>query len=176
MPQPSQTNPQLSSTTILLLTLVLFLGFFPNAFHLLWTLPLRLILPSSTHPIPDEHQPPHLITTPPAVTMWFQKQFSLPTRARGSYLITDQVLKELPEIRQYKVGLLNLFVQHTSCALSLNENWDSDVRLDMSDTLDRIVPEAGPNGEPLYRHDAEGELSHCAIDNVKQGVLTGCRA
>ncbi len=56
--------------------------------------------------------------------MWFQKQFSLPARARGSYLITDTVLKELPEIRGYKVGLLTLFVQHTSCALSLNENWD----------------------------------------------------
>ncbi len=56
--------------------------------------------------------------------MWFQKQFTLPSRARGSYLITDQVVKELPEIRSYKIGLLNLFVQHTSCALSLNENWD----------------------------------------------------
>lgn len=56
--------------------------------------------------------------------MWSQKQFTLPARARGSYLITDTVLKELPEIRSYKVGLLNLFVQHTSCALSLNENWD----------------------------------------------------
>jgi len=55
---------------------------------------------------------------------WTQKQFTLPQRARGSYLITDQVIKELPEIRSYKVGLLNLFVQHTSCALSLNENWD----------------------------------------------------
>jgi len=88
--------------------------------------------------------------------MWTQKQFTLPSRARGSYLITDQVIKELPEIRSYKVGLLNLFVQHTSCALSLNENWDEDVRADMSDTLDRIVPEAGPKGEALYRHDAEG--------------------
>ncbi len=56
--------------------------------------------------------------------MWSQKHFSLPARARGSYLITDTVLKELPEIRSYKVGLLNLFIQHTSCALSLNENWD----------------------------------------------------
>jgi thiamine phosphate synthase YjbQ (UPF0047 family) len=56
--------------------------------------------------------------------MWFQKQFSLPARARGSYLITDTVLRELPELREYKVGLLHLFVQHTSCALSLNENWD----------------------------------------------------
>ncbi|KAK0722482.1 hypothetical protein B0T26DRAFT_739704 [Lasiosphaeria miniovina] len=88
--------------------------------------------------------------------MWSQKQFTLPSRSRGSYLITDIVLNELPEIKTYKVGLLNLFVQHTSCALSLNENWDEDVRADMSDTLDRIVPEAGPKGEPLYRHDAEG--------------------
>ena len=57
--------------------------------------------------------------------MWFQKQFTLPAKSRGSYLITDTVLQELPQIKQYKVGLLNLFIQHTSCALSLNENWDS---------------------------------------------------
>ena len=56
--------------------------------------------------------------------MWSQKQFTLPARSRGSYLITDTVLKELPELRSYKVGLLHLFIQHTSCALSLNENWD----------------------------------------------------
>lgn len=60
--------------------------------------------------------------------MWYQKQFTLPARARGSYLITDTVLRELPELRSYKVGLLHLFIQHTSCALSLNENWD-EVRL-----------------------------------------------
>jgi thiamine phosphate synthase YjbQ (UPF0047 family) len=53
---------------------------------------------------------------------WFQKQFSLQAKSRGSYLITDQVLSQLPEIKEYKVGLLNLFVQHTSCGLSLNEN------------------------------------------------------
>ncbi len=86
--------------------------------------------------------------------MWFQKQFSLPARSRGSYLVTDIIVKELPELRDYKVGLLNLFIQHTSCALSLNENWDSDVRADMSDALDRIVPEAGPKGEALYRQYA----------------------
>lgn len=88
--------------------------------------------------------------------MWVQRQFSLPPKSRGTYLITDHVLKELPEIRDFKVGLLNLFIQHTSCALSLNENWDEDVRADMTDALDRIAPEAGPKGEALYRHDAEG--------------------
>jgi thiamine phosphate synthase YjbQ (UPF0047 family) len=87
---------------------------------------------------------------------WFQKTFTLPSRSRGSYLITDTVVKELPEIKSYKIGLLNLFVQHTSCALSMNENWDDDVRADMSDALDRIVPEVGAKGEELYRHSAEG--------------------
>ncbi|KAL2699274.1 hypothetical protein AAEP93_009249 [Penicillium crustosum] len=86
---------------------------------------------------------------------WSQKTFTLPARSRGSYLITDHVLQEVPEIRDYKVGMLNLFVQHTSCALSLNENWDDDVRADMSDALDRIAP-MDKKGN-LYRHSAEGE-------------------
>jgi secondary thiamine-phosphate synthase enzyme len=89
------------------------------------------------------------------MSTWFQKQFSLPSRSRGSYLITDHILSELPEIRTYKTGLLNVFIQHTSCALSLNENWDEDVREDMSDALDRIAP-ADRKGN-LYRHSAEGE-------------------
>lgn len=92
--------------------------------------------------------------TQPAMA-WFQKTFTLPSKSRGSYLITDTVLKELPELKNYKVGTLHLFVQHTSCALSLNENWDSDVRADMSDALDRIAP-YDKDGS-LYRHDAEGQ-------------------
>ena len=85
---------------------------------------------------------------------WFQRTITLPAKSRGSYLVTDRIVSELPEIRSYKTGLLNLFIQHTSCALSLNENWDSDVRADMSDALDRIAPE-DCKGD-LYRHSAEG--------------------
>lgn len=85
---------------------------------------------------------------------WFQKTITLPTRSRGSYLVTDNIVKDLPELKQYKVGVLHLFIQHTSAALSLNENWDSDVREDMSDALDRIVPEDKKGN--LYRHSAEG--------------------
>jgi secondary thiamine-phosphate synthase enzyme len=91
---------------------------------------------------------------------WFQKTLTLPPSTRGSYLITDHITSQLPEISQYKIGLLNLFVQHTSCALSLNENWDEDVRADMDDALDRLVPEdEGRKGKggPLYRHSAEGK-------------------
>lgn len=96
---------------------------------------------------------------------WTQKQFTLPPRSRGSYLITDHVVSELPELRSYKVGLLTLFVQHTSCALSLNENWDDDVRADMSDALDRIAPEDRKGN--LYRHDAEG------LDDMPVGLHPG---
>jgi len=69
-------------------------------------------------------------------------------------LITNTVIHELPEIKDYHIGMLNLFIQHTSCALSLNENYDSDVREDMTDALDRIAPE-DKKGE-IYRHSAEG--------------------
>lgn len=92
--------------------------------------------------------------SPPTMTSWFQRTITLPARSRGSYLIEDHINSEIPEIRSYKTGLLNLFIQHTSCALSLNENWDDDVRADMSDALDRIVPEDRKGN--LYRHSAEG--------------------
>ncbi|EMF12309.1 UPF0047 domain protein [Sphaerulina musiva SO2202] len=85
---------------------------------------------------------------------WTQKTFTLPSQSRGSYLITDTILQELPEMKTYKVGLLHLFIQHTSCALSLNENWDEDVRADMSDALDRLAPQ-DQKGK-LYRHSCEG--------------------
>jgi len=115
---------------------------------------------------------------------WSQKQFTLPARSRGSYLITDHVVSSLPELKDYKVGILHLFVQHTSCALSLNENWDEDVRADMSDALDRIAPESDKKGEELYRHSAEGPddmpahiksalVGACVTIPIKDGKLVG---
>ncbi|OTA59929.1 UPF0047-domain-containing protein [Hypoxylon sp. EC38] len=151
MPSSTSTTSFSHNFFTILLILLLLLAFFPGAFHYISTLPFALFY--SKTPSPN----PRATVTPPSSTMaWVQKQFTLPPRSRGSYLITDHVVNAVPEIRQYKVGLLNLFVQHTSCALSLNENWDDDVRADMSDALDRIAPEAGPKGEDLYRHSAEG--------------------
>lgn len=126
----------------------LFLGifivaFFPGAFHillkpLLWPFdlfgaqlsPSRPILPTCGCCPPAPCFPSNALPQPvqePKMA-WFQKTFTLPSKSRGSYLITDHVVQQLPEIKQYKVGMLNLFIQHTSCALSLNENWDEDVR------------------------------------------------
>ncbi len=151
---PSTSHANLSFIGLLLLLLV---AFFPGAFHYLWTLPLALVSSRWTAAPP---QPPAgaaaLCPAPSHAMSWFQKSFTLPPRSRGSYLVTDHVLQELPELKAYKVGILHLFVQHTSCGLSLNENWDEDVRTDMSDALDRIVPSAGPKNQQLYRHSAEG--------------------
>lgn len=71
-----------------------------------------------------------------------QHPLVLPSLGRGSHLITPFIQSSLKkEIDGIQCGLLHLFVQHTSCALSLNENWDEDVRRDMSDALDKIVVE-----------------------------------
>ncbi|KAJ5054402.1 uncharacterized protein L3040_000676 [Drepanopeziza brunnea f. sp. 'multigermtubi'] len=157
MPSPSKTTTPTTTTTTsvattVILVALLLTALFPTIFHQIWSLPFTLLSPpSSTSQQHLHQQKPHL---EPGPMSWFQKSLTLPSKSRGSYLITDTILKELPEIRGYKVGLLNLFIQHTSCALSLNENWDEDVREDMSDALDRIAPE-DRKGE-LYRHSAEG--------------------
>lgn len=64
--------------------------------------------------------------------------------------MTREVLAQLPQLPES--GLLNLFVKHTSCALSINENADPDVRGDMNRILDRLVPE----NQPYYNHTLEG--------------------
>ena len=79
-----------------------------------------------------------------------QVQFSLRARSRGFHLITEEVLRNLPSLP--KVGLLNLFIQHTSAALSINENADPDVRVDMESIFNRLVKER----EPYYEHVFEG--------------------
>ncbi|MCJ1286048.1 hypothetical protein MMC26_005390 [Xylographa opegraphella] len=132
-------------TTLLFLS-VFILAFFPSTFISLLYLPVSFLYSRSIVPLP---------LTTSANMSFFQKTFTLPTRARGSYLVTPHIVSSLPELKDFKVGILHLFVQHTSCALSLNENWDEDVRADMSDALDRIVPE-DKKRTGLYRHDAEG--------------------
>lgn len=80
-----------------------------------------------------------------------QIEFSLSAKHRGCHLVTREVLDHLPKPLP-KTGLLNLFVKHTSCALSINENADPDVRKDMEKILNRLVKE----NEPYYDHVMEG--------------------
>jgi secondary thiamine-phosphate synthase enzyme len=80
-----------------------------------------------------------------------QTTFSLSAKRRGCHLITREVMEHLPQPLP-QTGLLNLFVQHTSCALTINENADPDVRTDLSQIMDRLVRER----EPYYDHTMEG--------------------
>ena len=82
--------------------------------------------------------------------MAVQVKFTLKPRRRGFHLITDEVLRQLPQLPV--TGLLNLFVQHTSCALSICENWDPSVREDLESIYDRLIPE----NAPYYKHTLEG--------------------
>lgn len=81
----------------------------------------------------------------------YQTEFSLSAKRRGCHLITNEILRHLPH-NLPQIGLLNLFVKHTSCALSINENADPDVRSDMDKILNHLVKE----NEPYYEHTLEG--------------------
>lgn len=84
--------------------------------------------------------------------MWIQKQLILPAYSRGFHLITDQVIGQLPELTRFNAGLLNLFLQHTSASIGLNENADPTVRADLESSSRSLAPE----GRSLYKHDYEG--------------------
>ena len=80
-----------------------------------------------------------------------QVEFALAAKHRGCHLVTREIIDRLPKPLP-KAGLLNLFVKHTSCALSINENADPDVRSDMEKIMNHIVRE----NEPYYDHVLEG--------------------
>ena len=80
-----------------------------------------------------------------------QNEFRLSAKRRGCHLVTHEILSNLPQPLP-KTGMLNLFVKHTSCALSINENADPDVRSDMENIMNHIVRE----NEPYYNHVLEG--------------------
>lgn len=82
--------------------------------------------------------------------MIYQKEIQLPPFKRGFHLITDIILGELDFIPES--GLLNIFIKHTSAALSLNENADPDVRYDLESFMNKLIPE----NHPSYTHILEG--------------------
>jgi len=83
---------------------------------------------------------------------WIQKEITLKARPRGFHIVTREVLEHLPELREMEVGILHLFIQHTSASLSINENADPDVRGDMERHFNHAVPEDAP----YYEHTLEG--------------------
>lgn len=83
---------------------------------------------------------------------WTQREIRLKPYPRGFHLITAEVVEALPELRSIRIGLLQVFIKHTSAGLTLNENADPTVRVDFESHLNRMVPE----NAPYYRHTLEG--------------------
>jgi secondary thiamine-phosphate synthase enzyme len=85
--------------------------------------------------------------------MWVQRPVTLRARPRGFHLVTREIVDELPELGDLRVGLLHLLIQHTSASLALNENASPDVRRDFETWFSRAVPE----GASFWTHTLEGD-------------------
>ena len=99
--------------------------------------------------------------------MWYQKEIQLKARRRGFHLVTDEILRQIPELSTFHVGVMSIFIKHTSAALTINENADPTVREDFENYFNRSVPE----DEPYYRHTYEG--SDDIPSHLKSSIL-GC--
>lgn len=82
----------------------------------------------------------------------FQQRLQLKEKRRGFHLITDEVLQAMPQLREIKMGMCQVFIQHTSASLTINENADPTVRKDFETFFNKAVPE----NDPDYLHDYEG--------------------
>ncbi|MEQ8534334.1 MAG: secondary thiamine-phosphate synthase enzyme YjbQ [Imperialibacter sp.] len=83
---------------------------------------------------------------------FFQKEITLKPYPRGFHLITREVLEQFPELQKIRQGVLQVFIQHTSASLTINENADPTVRVDFESHFNKMVPESAP----YYRHTMEG--------------------
>lgn len=81
----------------------------------------------------------------------FQQQLTI-KKKRGFHLITSEVLHAMPEIKEIRTGICQVFIQHTSASLTINENADSTVRADFETWFNKAVPE----NDPGFEHDSEG--------------------
>ncbi|MFK7766788.1 MAG: secondary thiamine-phosphate synthase enzyme YjbQ [Mariniblastus sp.] len=85
------------------------------------------------------------------MTHWLQTTVTLRPRSRGFHLITREVVEAIPEVAELEAGLLQVFIQHTSAGLTINENADPDVRVDMETAANQLCPESSP-----FIHTCEG--------------------
>ena len=85
--------------------------------------------------------------------IFLQKNIRLGAKTRGFHLVTNEIVSSFSEIRQLKTGMLQIFILHTSASLTLNENADPSVRIDMESHFNTLVPER----QPYYTHVYEGD-------------------
>ena len=75
--------------------------------------------------------------------MWTQKEIILNNKNRGFHLVTNEIVQNLSELKTVSIGLLHIFLKHTSASLTLNENADQSVRVDFESHFNDMIPEGG---------------------------------
>ena len=97
--------------------------------------------------------------------MWAQQHINLPAFSRGFHIITSYVIDSVPEIKNQSIGMLHLFIKHTSASIAINEGADPDVRTDFETHFNKLVPENSPD----FIHNAEGPDDMPA--HIKSAIL-----
>lgn len=95
----------------------------------------------------------------------FQKQITLSPKPRGFHLVTNEIMKQIPELKNIRAGIAHFFIQHTSAGLTVNENADPSVRRDFETHFNRMVPE----DTSLFEHTLEG--SDDMTSHLKSSLL-----
>ena len=85
--------------------------------------------------------------------MWEQKEITIKNKNRGFHLITNEIIQNIPELKKFSIGLIHIFIKHTSASLTLNENTDQSVRSDLESHFNHMVPER----QKYYSHESEGD-------------------
>ena len=110
--------------------------------------------------------------------MWHQKEIIIKNKTRGFHLITDQIIEDFAELNKISIGILHLFIKHTSASLTINENYSQDVRNDFETHFNKMVPEGtehythleeGPDDMPA--HIKSSLLGNTLIIPIKNGKL-----
>ena len=97
--------------------------------------------------------------------MWYQKEIVLKNKNRGFHLITNEIIQNFSELNKVSIGLLHLFIKHTSASLTINENYSQNVRNDFETHFNKMVPE----GSQYYSHVEEGPDDMPA--HIKSSIL-----
>ena len=97
--------------------------------------------------------------------MTIQKEIRLKPKSRGFHLITNEIISQVPEIKEITAGIVHIFIKHTSASLTINENADPTVRSDMETYFNRIVPESAS----YFQHTLEGKDD--MTSHIKSSIL-----
>ena len=97
--------------------------------------------------------------------MWLQKEVTVKSKNRGFHLITNEVKNNIPELSSIKIGILHVFIKHSSASITINENSDKSVRIDFESHFNEMIPDDSKN----YTHTYEGPDDMSA--HIKSSIL-----